>query len=391
MKKADGVWCYAPGPPNPEDFDFAYRIGEHDFFTGSYKSDWTGTFNGSSIDNGLVIWRDFPDSYTEGPAMFVDLIVFDSVEVRGKTGGLELYLYGERETDFWEGPWFIVGASGELEGLEGRGKWWQWQGDSESGAVAFLAVDLDTPLMVLNDSVADGQAEAGALLFGRKKRFKNFIQVFVGYPAPCVLDFHDDKFIPGRHPAAYRNDAFIIDGMHGIEQQIDKYLFKLMCVQHGLCHCGGELRIQLDVPQSKLVFQDTQRLLDDGVDIRHGFTGFTIPGELQQFLDDDLAALGLLHDNFQAFFDGPGSGFFYQVGTVQQNARQRIVDFMGDARSHAPQSGQLFGLQGQLIILGLLRFDEPGLADGAGAQLGKRNGKIDFLVRKIPPGGKKNS
>jgi hypothetical protein len=126
----DGVWCYLPGPPDPADFDFAYRIGENDFFTGSYDSDWTGTFTGSSQDNGLVVWRNFP---ADGPAMFVDLITFDSVEVGGKTGRLELYLYGERETNFWDGTWFVADASGELEGLEGRGKWWQWQGGSDTG------------------------------------------------------------------------------------------------------------------------------------------------------------------------------------------------------------------------------------------------------------------
>ena len=120
-KKADGTWCYAPGPPNPEDFNFAYSIGENDFFTGSYASDWTGTFTGSSTDNGFVIWQ----SPEGGPAMFVDVITFDEVEVGGKTGGLVLYVYGERQTSAWEpGPWFIAGASGELEGLAGRGKWW---------------------------------------------------------------------------------------------------------------------------------------------------------------------------------------------------------------------------------------------------------------------------
>jgi uncharacterized surface protein with fasciclin (FAS1) repeats len=142
---ADGIWCYLPGPPNPADFDFGYRIGENDFFTGSYDSDWSGIFTGSSQDNGLVIWRNFP---ADGPAMFVDLITFDSVEVGGKTGGLELYLYGERETNFWSGSWFIAGASGELEGLEGRGQWWQWQDVSDGGCaegyipVHYSVVDL---------------------------------------------------------------------------------------------------------------------------------------------------------------------------------------------------------------------------------------------------------
>jgi hypothetical protein len=139
---ADGVWCYAGVDPNPPDFAFGYRIGQNDFFTGSYISDWTGTFTGPSLDNGLVIWRNFElPPPPVGPAMFVDLITFDSVKVGDKTGGLELYLYGERETDFWDGLWFIVDASGDLEGLEGRGKWWQWEDDAEGVCEAgFLAV-----------------------------------------------------------------------------------------------------------------------------------------------------------------------------------------------------------------------------------------------------------
>ena len=133
---AGGVWCYLPrdpSDPNPKDFAFGYRMGEDDFFTGSYDSEWRGTFKGQSHDNGFVIWRNFP---ADGPAMFVELVTFDSVRVGGKTGGLKLYLYGARETNRWSGPWFIVSASGELEGLEGRGKWWQGQDDWDGGCPA---------------------------------------------------------------------------------------------------------------------------------------------------------------------------------------------------------------------------------------------------------------
>ena len=101
-----------------------------------------GIFNGSSVDYGLVIWSDYElPPPPEGSALFVDVITFDSVKIGDKTGGLELYLYGERITDFWDGPWFIFDASDELEGLEGCGKWWQWEGDGEGVCEAgYLAV-----------------------------------------------------------------------------------------------------------------------------------------------------------------------------------------------------------------------------------------------------------
>ena len=68
----------------------------------------------------MVLWYDNP----KGLAVFVDLIAFDSVEVDGKSGGLELYISGEGTIGEWDGNWTIVNASGELEGLSGHGKWW---------------------------------------------------------------------------------------------------------------------------------------------------------------------------------------------------------------------------------------------------------------------------
>jgi uncharacterized surface protein with fasciclin (FAS1) repeats len=139
-KQADNVWCYLPGAPNPEDFVFDYRKDPNDpnhFFTGSYVSDWTGTFTGTSHDNGLVLWHD------TGPAVFVALNAFDSVDVGGKSGGLEMYVYGEGEAGDWFGTWFIASASGELEGLEGRGDWWGtgWLEDPDECGVLYYSVE----------------------------------------------------------------------------------------------------------------------------------------------------------------------------------------------------------------------------------------------------------
>jgi hypothetical protein len=140
--KADGTWCYAPlvseeGKliPVPEEHEFENDIGVNAFRAISYISEWTGTFTGSSHDNGLVIWQGF---LTESPAVFIDLITFDSVEVGGKTGSLEIYAYGERDTEGWKkGPWFITSATDELEGLEGRG--FHWPGDEKIECAEGLA------------------------------------------------------------------------------------------------------------------------------------------------------------------------------------------------------------------------------------------------------------
>lgn len=142
-KHADGIWCYTPlEAAEPEDFIFGYQMDANSFLTASYDSDWTGTFTGTSDDNALVIWSEAPT----GPAVFVDLIAFDSVEVGGQSGGLEMYIHGAGQVGDWEGGWFITGASGALEGLEGHGEWWGPGYLGEGCGITYYTVDaLDGP------------------------------------------------------------------------------------------------------------------------------------------------------------------------------------------------------------------------------------------------------
>ena len=145
MKQAEGVWRYIPVPPDPPEFDFSYKKAEDDpnlYTTGSWISEWSGTFTGKSKDIGFAIFHD------DGPAIFIDSLTFESVEVDGKSGGLELYLLGSGVIGDWKGTWLITGATGDLAGLRGLGTWGGvgWDGDPEvmgavnySGSIHFAA------------------------------------------------------------------------------------------------------------------------------------------------------------------------------------------------------------------------------------------------------------
>lgn len=129
-KRAEGVWRYIPVPPNPPEFDFSFKKDEADpnlYTTGSWRSDWSGTITGKSKDIGFAIFHD------AGPAIFIDSLSFESVEVDGRSGGLELYLIGSGVVGDWKGTWQITSATGDLEGLQGTGDWSGpgWFGDPE--------------------------------------------------------------------------------------------------------------------------------------------------------------------------------------------------------------------------------------------------------------------
>lgn len=144
-KQAEGIWRYIPIGPEPPEFDFSYKKDKDDpnlYTTGSWISEWTGTFTGKSKDIGFAIFHD------AGPAIFIDSLTFESLEVDGRFGGLELYVLGSGVIGDWKGTWLITGATGDLKGLQGHGEWsgQGWLGDPEvmgevnySGSIHFAS------------------------------------------------------------------------------------------------------------------------------------------------------------------------------------------------------------------------------------------------------------
>lgn len=97
--------------------------------------------NGASEDFGLVL------EHSSGRALFIGTVSFAAVDVDGTSGGLEMYITGERQNDVsdieWEGSWVITSGTGALEDLRGQGTLWGigWQGNYSGCGVIYYAVD----------------------------------------------------------------------------------------------------------------------------------------------------------------------------------------------------------------------------------------------------------
>jgi hypothetical protein len=146
--KADGIWCYMPDLEKvepvifynsyPDDPIMDYGEPNKMIMKVPYTAEWTGTFSGSSREYGIGIFQDV------GPMVFLDSILFDEVEVDGKTGSLYMDAFGNREYDGadWEGTWVITAGTGELENLRGHGIFWGpgWQWDPEACGIIYYKV-----------------------------------------------------------------------------------------------------------------------------------------------------------------------------------------------------------------------------------------------------------
>ncbi|MFO8036941.1 MAG: DUF3224 domain-containing protein [Anaerolineales bacterium] len=111
---ASGIWYYIP-----TELVFIKEAGGNEFFDLTEAGIWTGTFEGTSIDYGPVVF------HRSGVASFRGIVDFEG-EVEGKTGTLMIKVNGRKSnpTADWEGHWVIISGGGQLSDLKGQGKWW---------------------------------------------------------------------------------------------------------------------------------------------------------------------------------------------------------------------------------------------------------------------------
>jgi len=105
---------------------FKLNISGINVFINKFDDDgaWLGTFEGDSVDTGWIVMHTHR-------WFFNSTVSFESVEVLGKEGGLEMRVNGwlpvedpsAPDYSLNEGTWVITTATGDLRGLTGRGSW----------------------------------------------------------------------------------------------------------------------------------------------------------------------------------------------------------------------------------------------------------------------------
>ena len=100
------------------------------------------------------------------------------------------------------------------------------KGDDEGGAAVDLAVHLDVAVMLLDDVVDDGQAQAGPLAdrLGGEERIEYLFQVLFRDAAAVVLEADGDLL--AALFAADRDPALALDGVDGVDEQVDEQLLQ---------------------------------------------------------------------------------------------------------------------------------------------------------------------
>jgi hypothetical protein len=111
---AEGLWQYQPFILDVKE------AGCNTFLTTFENGMWTGTFEGTSTEDGKVV------IHCSGAWSFNAIVSFSEVTVDGREGTLTMSVGGGQpdEDSDWEGRWVILSGTGELATLRGQGIWW---------------------------------------------------------------------------------------------------------------------------------------------------------------------------------------------------------------------------------------------------------------------------
>jgi hypothetical protein len=110
---AEGLWQYQP-------FILEVREAGCNTFMKTFENGvWTGTFEGTSTEDGRVV------IHCSGAWSFKAIVSFEG-SVAGKTGTFEMSVVGKRPdaTADWVGKYVILSGTGDLADLRGQGVWW---------------------------------------------------------------------------------------------------------------------------------------------------------------------------------------------------------------------------------------------------------------------------
>src|SRR5512133_2267401 len=230
----------------------------------------------------------------------------------------------------------------------------QRQRNSESCASSGLRFDLDLATVSVDDALADGEAEANTLadFFRRHERLEELWQQVRGNAHSVVPNCQLNSVFVESSALEPKISAMrhSVDRIHAQRKQ---YLFNLTGVAVNDGKIGGQIHLQLDRGQFRLVLDQLHAALYDGIQVRfleadrrraregqqvlnQLATSATLAGDQIQRLDDFFLLLLAFNTTFEPAANELG---------VSEDPRERVVDLVGHDGSHFPDGDHALGLK----------------------------------------------
>ena len=210
--------------------------------------------------------------------------------------------------------------------------------------------------MLLDDTAADGQAQARASFLARDEGFEHPFQDVLCDPAAGVGN--RDVAAAIREGGVLYSDAQFAAVGHGfdaVEQQIDEHLMQLSGIAFHQDRHVAEVLANDDIRLPSMALDQVEGPSQGVAQVMTHSVHLRWPGIVQQPLDRLLHADDLFLDGAQLLGTQGAVGGTLGGGLDQQlDPRERIAEFVSHAGSQLPDRGQPVG--GECLPTGLLEF-----------------------------------
>src|SRR5258708_7221771 len=227
-----------------------------------------------------------------------------------------------------------------------------WELQLEGGAYSELALDVDLAGVLLHDSVADGKAEAGALMrsilrlgLRCEEWVVDAVEMFSLDAAAGVLNAHDHA----SGSVESRNLERCVRGSEHrilrVQHQVENDLLQLALISVNACQVRIEVRLHANLRCLELMLEQRHRITEQLIQVDAGELRPAGAREVEQAVDDLGGAEGLLRDLFQHRREPfIAAHMFGQHLGVAGDDRQRRIHLMRDASSQQADGGELLRL-----------------------------------------------
>ena len=203
--------------------------------------------------------------------------------------------------------------------------------------------------MLLHDAVRDGQTEPGpgANLLGREERLEHVRQHLPGDAGPVVDDLRLDRaatFAGARSHHDAGAALAVVDGLLGVEQEVQEHLLELARVAHDRREPRGEVALDTDTRQRELVQPERQGSLDHLVEVEGRALGRALAREEEKVPDDLRHPVRLRHDHLDRPLHRGRDLAREQELAVADDDAQRVVQLVGDACDELAERRHLRGV-----------------------------------------------
>nr|AGR88902.1 enterotoxin [Salmonella enterica subsp. enterica serovar Typhimurium] len=219
---------------------------------------------------------------------------------------------------------------------------YHWQPDSKDRAFTLNTFHLNRAAMLFDDILHHRQPQTCPVSFGRKIRRKNRLQLIRGDPFPAIGN-SDDNAVGPTFFCLYANRSLAANRMNSVQVQIQQHLSQPVRVSLNTLKRLIRREPQLNLSALGILTDQIQGVSNNIIEVNRLERQMRGLYQFEQFAYHPVQTVGLFGHHLRQFMRlAAGRRALGKVFRQPFDGRERVTNFVRDARRQMPHRHQLF-------------------------------------------------